>query len=327
MYIYRIVIDANRINAKNMLPAMGKLEEYFRVGGIEILQTTTLGKEFMATNIQKAKANNYPVIGSDYVFCSLTDDRVSECTPGSSIRQSRRSEIYNLVFKDRPVPGSKDHRNSLRDAMHIDQAWQNMADFFVTDERNIYSASQKLAEAGFDIKVCEDYECLADIESYFASLRFSDLAAGIEKRVKAMGPVILGSNSGWLPIQITDAETGEPLFRLTFDQGFANLYCAIKNKQGETELVISPNEALNWVSPGSNISIASSGGGPIAIGNNKSYSFAVRDRDRPILAATMLTSRRLLVYYAELYDSKGNVAMFIDKGRFTNYCVSYSDCS
>ena len=56
LYIYRIVIDTNVINTQCKIPEMNELENYFKLGIVEIVYTDVLPVELAAWTRRKEKA-------------------------------------------------------------------------------------------------------------------------------------------------------------------------------------------------------------------------------------------------------------------------------
>jgi hypothetical protein len=98
IYIHRVAIDANCINAWQKLPAMNELEKLHNLGLIELVRTSTLSADFSgAANAQLVKASTYAIIGSS-AHWYLTDAPSAEAVPGPVLRESKFDEIYESIF-------------------------------------------------------------------------------------------------------------------------------------------------------------------------------------------------------------------------------------
>jgi hypothetical protein len=132
MYIHRVVIDANRINTRGAIEAMNRLETFHDAGLVEIFQTSTLPVEFRSWPRGIDKARNYTVIGGNSMVY-LTDSNVADSSLGAGAGESRFMEIHDVVF-GAPASAEDVRVGNMRDALHIDQADQHDADFFVADD-------------------------------------------------------------------------------------------------------------------------------------------------------------------------------------------------
>ncbi len=139
MYIHRVAIDTNRLNARGSIPAMTELERLHDAHLIEIVCTSTVITD--AKGAHRAKAAKYDLIYADYLGY-LTSEAIPDVQPGPALRTSRFFEIYESVFGNGRGPSFADHHaQSIRDALHIDQCWQNMVDCFVTGDARVASRS------------------------------------------------------------------------------------------------------------------------------------------------------------------------------------------
>jgi hypothetical protein len=211
MYIHRVVIDANRINARGRIASMNQLGDYHRRGLIELLQTSTLPVEFLSAPPQRTKAAEYDVIGgSGFVY--LSSGRVADAYPGTPINPSRFSEIEQLVF-GRAFSSQRIRVRSQRDVLHIDQAWQHGVDYFVTDDKELLAGAPALTAAGFSLIVCTAEDCLTLIQKFFVQRYGTSDSAKLEATLRHQGPILVGSNSV-RQIEFADSVSGDPLLSI-----------------------------------------------------------------------------------------------------------------
>jgi hypothetical protein len=164
MYIHRVAIDVNRVNARGQLPAMNELEQMHDACLIEIVCTSTMttdlhGKGEWAER-RKAKVSRYDPIYADGVFY-LTEEHVPDGMPGPVLRKSRFFEIYASIFGNPQPQQSASQLRNLRDALHIDQCWSNMVDYFVTGEAALRGCPN------IDFVICDAPECVERLRGYF----------------------------------------------------------------------------------------------------------------------------------------------------------------
>ena len=182
MYIHRVAIDTNCINAKQQLAAMNELERLHDIGLIEIVRTSTMSAELQtAIGLQRTKAARYDVIGSSSTWY-LTGTPLVDAVPGTVLRGSKFQKIYESIFgagpdgKRRGPMLAERHTQSIRDALHVDQCWQNMVDYFVTNEIRLRNCKE------LDFAICNPEQCLDDIRAYFrTSLGTEDIDELSEK--------------------------------------------------------------------------------------------------------------------------------------------------
>src|SRR4051794_4705993 len=96
MYIHRIVIDANRINTRNDLPAMNRLEQFHDANIVELLRTSTLAVEFAPWKQGLEKALKYTELGGHLVYAAV-NNQIPDSQWGSG-RDSRFVELNTLIF-------------------------------------------------------------------------------------------------------------------------------------------------------------------------------------------------------------------------------------
>lgn len=204
MYIHKIVIDANCINARGNLEEMNLLEEYHEAGVIEILKTSTLNKEFSSVPFFKNKADKYQTIGGSGHFCGI-NDRHPEALPGGVIGNPNL-RLFRKLFPEEKI-GSDLHR-SIRDSLHIEQAFLNYCEYFVTDEKRLIERCKDIPEISGRLNVATPSTCLNEIQAYFKRYSNTDDPKELKSILESEGPIILGSNSCY-GFRITDATNGD----------------------------------------------------------------------------------------------------------------------
>src|SRR6266542_5207325 len=100
MYIHRVVIDANRINAQGKIPAMTALEAMDAAGVVEIFQTSTMSVEMKPYVAGKQKSAKYTKIGGNELVYTTADSNVADTQLGACGRESRLDEIHRIIFEE-----------------------------------------------------------------------------------------------------------------------------------------------------------------------------------------------------------------------------------
>ena len=186
MYIYRIVIDTNRINARGNCKAMNRLEELHKAGVVEIFQTSTLKTELIPYPPGLEKAKDYTTIGGGNSW-QLPGNNMLVSNGGTPSIESQVMQIQNIIFGQH----KRFIRNNFIDALHIDQANQNDADFFVTDEKKILNSASRLSEAGIRTHICTDKFCETEILKYFELHYKTSDAQRLSELLQETGPILL----------------------------------------------------------------------------------------------------------------------------------------
>ncbi len=305
MYIHRIVIDANQINARGRIAGMNYLEELHNANLVEIFRTSTLASEFINKYAMgQRKAESFATIGGVQAY--LPGSQFADSMWGSS-RESRVVEWQNIAFGPR-IPSN----NDLRDALHLDQAYLHDADYFVTDDGKLLASAQKLLAAGFPSSVCTAEQCVESINAYFVKHYQTKDIGALVSRLADAGPILLGSNSiGGFAIE----QNEEAIFGVAFNSGIAEVSANIRTRTGQLTLSISPRTPFVFHNPESSFfgcRVAS----PVLIGEETHSHFEVmlRGDPDPVLAGRVLKSKRLLVVRAKLSDSSGRVVVEVAKG-------------
>ena len=115
---------------------MTRLETYHDAGLLEILQTSTMPVELSLAPQQAQKAKKYGVIGGSTFF--IQGDRGAQSMSGAGVNKSQMPGLMDRIFGT----GLNGHalKRALRDVLHLDQAHQNDADIFVTNDRRLLEA-------------------------------------------------------------------------------------------------------------------------------------------------------------------------------------------
>jgi len=309
MYIHRVVIDANRVNARGGIAAMNKLEVYHRAGLIELLQTSTLPVEFLSAPRQRAKAAQYDVVGGTG-FVYLTRGPVADAYPGTPINPSKVHEIERIVFGGNFASEAIRIR-SQTDALHVDQAWQHGVDYFVTCDGAILAAAPALTAAGVKLCVCTDEHCAAALDRFFVERYGTSDVTQLELKINTEGPILIASNDTH-QIQFTDIATGDELLSIGMNGGKITICTTVRDTAGAALVVVSPGEPFSFVRDGASINVMA-GDSPLLLGDKCCRSFAVCANSVPVLAGTMLRSGRFLLHHALISNRFGHLALRVTK--------------
>jgi hypothetical protein len=301
MYIHRIVIDANCINAKGHMAEMNELERYYAVGAIEILKTSTLDVEFEKAPRQAIKAEKYRRIGGVHSY--IAGEHGAQSQEGTCIRPSLCGEIYAGIFGDNLT--GKAHRRSLRDALHIDQAQMNGADMFVTDDIALKVVEDVLRTRSIFLAVRKPGESLEFLKQYFRGKIGTDDPAELKAQFDTQGPIILGSNTSYGCVFVA-APTQEELLRLEIKDGRLCISALFRDEHGSEVIRFSPGQRPEIFGPVGDFDMYQMADGPILAGDLQCSSLVVRISRTPIFAVRVTHSARVVIYVLLLRDSGGN---------------------
>jgi len=308
MYIHRIVIDANLINTRGGITAMNRLEALHDAGLVEVFQTSTLAADFRQGKQfpqGQQKARRYATIGSSST-AYLTNTNVADSQLGASGRESRFMEIHRVVFGE-PASEEAKRANNMRDALHIDQASQHDADFFITNDGEILPAASRLDAAGIGTRVCTAEDCLARVTAYFAERYGTTDLQALVQLLSQEGPVIVGSN-GCGGVAFADVETGEELLAFQLGDAGAAIRAIIRRRDGAKVVTVVPGHPISFEGPGPSICMEV-GLAPVLVGDKHCRSFAITENGSPMLAGRILRLGRLLIHEARLYTKSGRLAL------------------
>jgi len=307
VYIHRIAIDTNRLNARGSLPEMTELERLHSAGAIELVCTSTMITD--AKGPWATKAKQYDQIYSDCMGY-FTNLKLPDTQPGPVLRESRFFEIYKNVFGKQPelhVSGSqaKYSMTSIRDALHIDQCWQNMVDYFLTNESCLQGCGI------VDFKICDAAECLADLKGFFqGSVGTADVDK-LSAKISALPPVILGSNTvGAFEVAIPDDEGA--LLRVEIQGGVAVVYATVRDKGGAILVQITSDGDYVFSPKGGSVNLIA-GPSPMRLGPKHCKSFAVNAGGRALLAGRVVNPGRVVIFEALLRDRDGSDVLAIHR--------------
>jgi hypothetical protein len=320
MYIFRIVIDANLINARQGIAAMNSLEALHKAGLVEIFQTSTLPVEMRPYPPGHQKARQYATLGSSSSVY-LTKGNVADSQPGTSGRKSKDWVIHQLIFGE-PALEEKKRLNDMRDALHVDQANQHDADFFITHERRILDASPKLAAQGFTTRVCKAQNCLDEIIAYFERHYGTADPTALGRLLDQDGPVLLGSNSCGGTI-LTDVEHNEELLAFEMTDSGVAIRATLRGSNGAKLLTIQPGQRPTFEAPDAEIT-SEVGPSPLRIGEESARSFAVTANGTLLLAGRILQTGRLLMHDVCLYNKSGRLSVHVTRDVMKLDCVVVS---
>lgn len=310
MYIYRIVIDANCINARSGILEMTCLEEYHDAGLIEILQTSTLPVEFDKAPLQQAKkANKYGVVGGcGYTY--IPGEKKSQSIPGAGVRLSKMEGLMDGIFGLR-LKGDA-FKRALRDILHIDQAYQNDADVFVTNDKRLLEARTLLKRLGIELEVLAPAECLSKIMTNFEKNYGTSELARLREKLHTHGPIVLGSNSSF-GLTIHESRYGESLIDLRFVEDHLLIKAKLRGADGQLLMELAPDAGP--VIHDRDTSLTTFGKGPLRCSEKACYQFTAWHCHVPILAArtTHNNPRRVIFNRMLLRNKAGNVSVHINK--------------
>jgi hypothetical protein len=310
MYIHRIVIDANRINARGGIPAMNSLEHYHKLGLVELLITTTLPVEFRPAPSQLEKAKQYTPIGGSGLFY-LTQGASPDAYPGTPIWSSRVTDIMQLVFGGTTFATEHARIRAQRDALHLDQAYQHGVDFFLTCDKRIRDAKTSLKAAGIQPQICTAEDCLSQVEEYFLRVYGTVETAQLSERMAQDHPILMGSNS-FGQASFVDVSSGEAILGFKLDGGHIAPEANIRDQTGTLLITISSGQPFRFHASGATVNLEA-GPSSLLLGHKTCRSFAISVGKEAVLAGIMLKSDRLLLHYAVLRNQLGSLAIRIDK--------------
>jgi hypothetical protein len=317
MYIHRIAIDANRINAGCGISAMNALERFHDAQLIEIVKTSTFATDLKGER-RLEKAAKYRTIGSDGVFY-VADGPSADAVPGATGTDSRMAEILRIIF---PHHGKnlnqKKPENDRRDALHVDQAMQNEVDWFVTEEKKIRKAQPKLFAAGIDLRIGDAPEVLASIEDYFQS-RYETLDVAV-LRTELMRdfhshPVILGSNRVGI-WELTDPTSGEPVFFTRVIGNRLGVGTVLRDSNGGRLVTIDPGKTPVFDRPGPSVRMMV-GESHLLVGDKSCMGFAVSFQGRTILEGRIARSGHIVISRGVFRSSTGTTLATINRESLT----------
>ncbi len=321
MYIHRIVIDANRINTRGTIDAMNRLETLHALGLVEIFQTSTLPRELDSWPPGQQKAKSYSVLGGSSMFY-LSESKIPDGNLGTVSRDSKFMQIHAAIFGP-PDATWKKRTNDMRDALHIDQANQNDADFFVSNDTAILNASSELSAAGVGTQVCTAEFCEAKVREYFESHYGTSQATALSARLQNAGPVLLGSNSCG-ETKFVDNEAGEKLLAFVRTPDGIAIEAMVRAADGHELLTIAPNQPFLFHGPGAEVRM-DSGPALLLLGEAQCRSFAVKVLGSVALAGRVLLNGRLLLYRLALYSASGQLALQLERDTLMLFNVTAAE--
>jgi len=304
VYIHRIVIDANCINAQGRMDPrqqdpMNELESYHSAGLIEILKTTTLDAEFRTAPLRKRKSEKYLTIGG-VGHAQMGNDRVPDAMPGAVTGDSQFYHYYIEIFGEHKTEAER--RNSLRDCLHIDQAILNNSDYFVTNDKALIKGGKKVEAIRNKIEILTPEECLKKIHNYFKNNYGTTRADDLVRRLNSAGPVILGSNttSGF---SIQDPTNGDVLLSSFIKNGSLIIEAQVRNEDGDLILEIVEGKKTEFHSDGASVRLM--GHGLLVVGELSCSQMCIGKAGYVYLAARAISSGRVLFDRVNLTSRDG----------------------
>lgn len=314
MYIYRLVIDANRINTRGSIPAMNEIEEYHDAGVVEIVKTSTLPAELPKNSPFFKKAQKYFQIGHSGTF-QIEGEPFIQAMRGTGARDSRFTEIYQTVFgKEWRRKGPRQEYldvNSMRDALHLDQCWINNVDYFVTKENAMINANNELNDNGMDFKICDADVCLGDLKEYFLKYYKTTDVNALSTIIKNSPPVILGSNTCG-NVKLIDLKTKEVLFESIIEENRVKLFFKIYSSIGKKLLTVIPDEEFCFEKSDIQVKMVS-GPAYLQLGKKRCKEFSISLNGACFLAARQLNTGHSLFYKAIFNNKYGEAVAQINK--------------
>jgi hypothetical protein len=303
MYIHRVAIDVNRVNARGKLSAMNNLEQMHDACLIEIVCTSTMATDLHHYPAGTAKVKKYDRIHAEGIFY-LTGTQLADATPGPVLRKSRFYEIYESVFGGSKPQQSELQLRSMRDALHIDQCWSNMVDYFVTEEKDLHRCQN------MDFVICDAPECVERLRTYFRKTLGTDDIVQLSKMLAEHGPIILGSNcTGAFECRVPNDD--DPLLRVEISPAEISVSCTIRDDQGRTLLRVLPAQEYEFA-PRCDASVdLLAGPFPIQLGKQHCKSFAITSDKCVFLAGRFVRPGRLVLFEASLRATDGTEALVI----------------
>lgn len=282
---------------------MNALEAMHDAGLVEIFQTSTLAAEFRTWPPGQQKARDYAVIGgSDLVY--VTNGRAADGALGTSGRESRFMEVHRVVFGE-PASDEEKLKHDMRDSLHIDQAYQHDADFFVTGDNGILRAALALAAIGIGTRVCSAEDCVREVTDYFSQAYGTTDWSELAQRLNEEGPILLGSNSCG-GTAFFDAESGECLLAFERTETGIGIRSVVRGEDGSILLTITPDQPLSFTQPGAEVRMEV-GPAPLVVGDKHCRSFAITSCEQPVLCGRLLRNGRLLIYVVSLRNRSGRL--------------------
>lgn len=300
MYIHRIIIDANCINAKGRLNAMNKLESYHDAGLVEIFKTTTLNAEFRTAPLQKDKSNKYKTIGATY-YAQLGKDGVPDAMPGAASGDSKFYHYYKEIFGENQTETHR--RQSLRDCMHIDQAILNNADYFVTIEKALIKGGRNVEAIKSKIQILNPEDCLRKIQEYFFKRYGSFSIDELIAKKNLDGPILLGSNSCF-GFSIKDPSTNDVLLSSYIKEENIIIEAQVRDEFGSLILEIISGKKIVFYFNGASVNLM--GHGPLVVGERCCNQMCIGKNSDVYLAATTTSSGRVIFDRVNLTSRDGD---------------------
>lgn len=310
MYLLRLVVDANCLNAKGRLPSMNELQRYHEAGAIELIVTSTLSAEVDRNSSQAAKAKTYQSVGGHCY--SIQGVPGMQSMPGAALRDSQMGLIHSGLFPH-TLKGHALTR-AIRDCLHVDQAQMNGADILVTSDKRLHHAHEILKSVSVPLLVASPEQALIHVKTHLRANIGSDQLLRTKSHVESLGPVILGSNSAG-NCSFSGGVPAQTLLTFRIKDGLLHVSGTLRDEVGQVCIELSAGQPPKFPTRGA--SLAQSGNGPLLVSTQPSGSFVVKSNDRPILAVRTHQTGRAVVFAMELRDETGRVVASIHNESLT----------
>ena len=309
MYLLRLVVDTNCLNAKGRLGAMNDLQRYHDIGAVELIVTSTLSAEIDPDSLQADNARQYQRVGGDVFFL---DGGRANAVPGAPLRPSRfdqlRSGLFDAHLKGRPLT------RAIRDCLHLDQAQMNLADIFVTNDKKLHDASALLRSDGIALTVASPEKALQIVKEHIAKTVGTDDPHTVASHTSSLGPVILGSTTiGSCAFCV--GQEAHRLLTLKIANGRLELEGTLRDEAGAPAVILRPTAHTEVLHP--RAAIRASGRGPLLVGREPYSAVVVLIGECPVLAVRTTHTLRVVVFVMNLRDEFGRSVASIEREMLT----------
>ena len=305
MYLLRLVVDANCLNAKGRIPAMNELQLYHEAGAIEFIVTSTLAAEVDRESTQAVKARTYQSIGGQ--MFSIQGVPGMQSMSGATLRPSQMGLLHLRLFPH-SLSGHALTR-AVRDCLHVDQAQMNAADVFVTNDKRLHAAQEVLRSISVPLSVESPEQALALVKDHLRARLGTAELQHTKDHVARLGPVILGSNSVG-NCSFRTGEHADTLLAFRVENGLLHVSGALRDEAGQVVIVLRPGTSPEF--PIHKASLKQVGNGPLLVSSEPFGAFVIDLDGRPILAVRTSQIGRAVVFAMVLRDNTGRLVASVE---------------